>query len=111
VPNYTFSLSLTYATTVFDDYKLSVRLTDNYVGPSVDESYSPIIELPPYNVVNIRASLTEGKWTGTVFCDNLGNNHAIISANNTSFQFNTTSFYRASTNQPLTGGVRLSYRF
>jgi hypothetical protein len=37
--------------------------------------------------------------------------HAAITANNTSFQFNTPSYARYSTNQPLTGGLDVSYTF
>jgi len=56
-------------------------------------------------------SLAKDRWTATLFGNNLTNDHAIISSNNTSFQFNTTSYYRASTNQPLTAGIEIAYRY
>ncbi len=111
VPKYTFSLSLAYQHTFMDKYDFTARITDNYVGPVVDESFYPIINLPVYNLVNMRFSLSEDKWTGTFFINNATNKHAEISANNTSFQFNTPSYVRISTNQPLTAGVELSYKF
>ena len=111
VPKYTFSLSLEYSTQVLTDYLFTWRLTDNYVGPVVDESFSPIINLPCYDLVNLRMSLAKDRWTATLFGNNLTNDHAIISSNNTSFQFNTTSYYRASTNQPLTAGIEIAYRY
>jgi outer membrane receptor protein involved in Fe transport len=111
VPNYSGSLSLIYSRPLPNDLMLTSRLTDVYVGPSVDESATPIIHLPPYNVVNFRAGVSGAKWTAALFADNLTNKHATITANNTSFQWNTAGYYRASTNQPLTIGVDLSYRF
>jgi len=111
VPKYTFSVSLVYTTRVLDNYQFTARLTDNEVGPVVDESYSPLIYLPSYNLMNFRMSLARDRWTATLFGNNLTDEHAIISANNTSFQFNTTSYYRASTNQPLTAGLELSYHY
>jgi hypothetical protein len=55
--------------------------------------------------------VAEGKWTCALFVNNLTNKHAAISSNNTSFQFNTPGYARYSTNQPLTGGIDLSYKF
>jgi outer membrane receptor protein involved in Fe transport len=111
VPKYTASVSLSYATDIFDKYRLTARITDNYIGPVVDEAYYPIINLPPYNLVNVRVTLAMDRWSAAFFVDNLTNKHAQLTANNTSFQFNTTSYYRVSTNQPLTGGIDLTYHF
>jgi outer membrane receptor protein involved in Fe transport len=111
VPKYTASVSLAYSTTLADKYQFTGRLTSNYVGPVVDESYYPIINLPPYDLINARFSLGADRWTATLFVNNLTNKHAQLTANNTSFQFNTAAYYRVSTNQPLTGGLELSYRF
>ncbi len=111
VPNYTGSVSLIYSTTVMDKYELTGRITDNYIGPVTDEDYYPLVHLPPYNLINLRGSVAEGKWTFALFVNNLTNKHAAISSNNTSFQFNTPGYARYSTNQPLTGGIDLSYKF
>jgi len=111
VPNYTGSVSLNYSTTVMDTYELTGRITDNYIGPVTDEDYYPLVHLPPYNIINLRGSVSKGKWTFALFINNLTNKHAAISSNNTSFQFNTPGFARYSTNQPLTGGIDLAYKF
>jgi outer membrane receptor protein involved in Fe transport len=111
VPNYTGSVSLIYTTTVMDKYEFTGRITDNYVGPVTDEDYYPLVHLPPYNLVNLRGTISHGKWSVALFINNLTNVHAAISSNNTSFQFNTPGYARYSTNQPLTGGIDLSYKF
>jgi outer membrane receptor protein involved in Fe transport len=111
VPKYTASVSLVYSRPVFDKYEFTARITNNYVGPVVDESYYPIINLAPYDLINVRASLSTSKWTATVFINNLTNRHAEITANNTSFQFNVPAYVRIATNQPLTAGIDLSYKF
>jgi outer membrane receptor protein involved in Fe transport len=111
VPKYTASASLIYTSTLWDKYRFTARLTDNYVGPVVDESFFPIINLVPYDLVNLRVSLAADKWTATLFIDNLTNRHAEITANNTSFQFNIPALVRIATNQPLTAGLNLAYRF
>jgi outer membrane receptor protein involved in Fe transport len=111
VPNYTGSVSLIYTTTVMDKYQFTGRITDNYIGPVTDEDYYPLVHLPPDDIINLRGSLSKGAWTVALFVNNLTNKHAAISSNNTSFQFNTPGFARYSTNQPLTGGIDLSYKF
>jgi len=45
------------------------------------------------------------------FVDNLTDKIAIVSANNTSFQFNTPQVIRYSTVQPRTFGLQLNYNF
>jgi iron complex outermembrane receptor protein len=111
VPNYTGSISVIYSTTVMDKYLLTGRITDNYVGPVTDEDYYPLVHLPPYNIINVRGTVAEGPWTVALFINNLTNKHAAISSNNTSFQFNTPGYARYSTNQPLTGGLDVTYKF
>jgi hypothetical protein len=111
VPKYSSSVSVIYARPITQDLALTARITDSYVGPSADESFTPIINLPPYNIVNLRVGVTADAWSAAFFANNLTNKHAEISANNTSFQWNTPGYYRVSTNQPLTLGVDLSYRF
>jgi outer membrane receptor protein involved in Fe transport len=61
--------------------------------------------------VNARAGLGHDNWEADLFVDNLTNRVALISANNTSFQFNIPQVVRYSTNQPRTAGVQLNYKF
>jgi outer membrane receptor protein involved in Fe transport len=111
VPKDTGSASLTYSTTVMNDYQLSARIADQFVGPSYDVAYYFAYLLPSYNLVNARVNLAHGDWSANVFVDNLTNKVALMTANNTSFQFNIPQVVRYSTNQPRTVGVQLNYKF
>jgi len=46
-----------------------------------------------------------------LFIDNFTNKVALMTANNTSFQFNIPQSIRYSTNQPRTYGTQFEYRF
>jgi iron complex outermembrane recepter protein len=75
------------------------------------ETNGEYIELPGYTLVNLRATLqsTHG-WSAALFVNNVGNTHAQLES---LFQLNeaTSAFNRIVTNQPLTAGVDLTYRF
>jgi len=107
----TASLSLTYATTVMSDYKVSARVADAFVGPSYDVAYYFGYKLPFYNLANARVGLAHGDWSADLFVDNLTNKVALMTANNTSFQFNIPQVVRYSTNQPRTVGRQINYKF
>jgi outer membrane receptor protein involved in Fe transport len=111
VPKYTASLAMIYSTTVSQDYRLTARLSDSLVGPSIDESFNFGINLPSYNILNGRIGVSKDKWSATLFVTNITNNIAWMGANNTSFQFNNPGFYRVSTEQPRTFGTQVNYRF
>jgi len=107
----TASLSLTYATTVMSDYKLSARVADVFVGSSYDVAYYFGYKLPSYSLANARVGLAHGDWSADLFVDNLTNKVALMTANNTSFQFNIPQVVRYSTNQPRTVGMQINYKF
>jgi iron complex outermembrane recepter protein len=107
----TFSVSLAYATTVMSDYQFTARVVDQYVGSSYDVAYYFGYKLPSYNLANARIGLARNSWSADLFVDNLTNKVALITANNTSFQFNIAELVRYSTNQPRTVGVTLNYKF
>jgi iron complex outermembrane receptor protein len=107
----TASLALTYNTTVMSDYQLSARVADVFVGTSHDVAFFFNYTLPSYNLANARVSLAHGDWSANVFVDNLTNKVALMTANNTSFQFNIPQVVRYATNQPRTVGVQLNYKF
>jgi iron complex outermembrane recepter protein len=107
----TASLSLTYATTVMSDYKLTARIADSFVGPSYDVAYYFGYKLPSYNLANARVGLAHGDWSADLFVDNLTNKVALMTANNTSFQFNIPQVVRYTTNQPRTVGIQANYKF
>jgi outer membrane receptor protein involved in Fe transport len=106
----TASLSLGYGDTV-GDYQVTARAAYSFVGSSYDVAYYFGYQLPSYSLVNARVGIGQGAWTANLFVDNLTNKVALISANNTSFQFNIPQLVRYSTNQPRTVGVQLDYHF
>jgi outer membrane receptor protein involved in Fe transport len=67
--------------------------------------------MPAYNLVNIRAGVKfRDSWTATVFADNVFNVHAALEGMFTE-NLPTTPYTRIETNQPLTAGIDLSYRY
>ena len=107
----TASISLVYSTIVASDYKLTARLSDSFTGTSTDVAYYYGYQLPSYSIANARLTLAHADWSAHLFVDNLTNKQALISSNNTSFQFNIPQLVRYSTNQPRTVGAQLNYHF
>jgi iron complex outermembrane recepter protein len=111
VPKETASFTLEYSTLLPEGYELTARAIDSFVGSEVDEAYYFGIKLPPYNIVNLRASLGKNAWSVDLFINNLTDRIAELTANNTSFQFNIPEVVRYSTNQPRTFGTTINYKF
>jgi iron complex outermembrane recepter protein len=111
VPKDTASFSINYLTNVMGDYQFSAHLVDSYVGTAYDVAYYFAYKLPGYNIANARVGLGHGKWSSNLFIDNLTNKQALMTANNTSFQFNIPQVVRYSTNQPRTYGVQFNYKW
>ena len=107
----TASFALNYATTVMTDWRVTGRAAYSFVGSSYDVAYYFGYKLPSYSLVNARVGLGHGNWDAALFVDNLTNKVALISANNTSFQFNIPQVVRYSTNQPRTVGLQVNYKF
>jgi outer membrane receptor protein involved in Fe transport len=105
------SSSLTYSTQVAPGWRLTARVDDQFVGPSTDVAYFFGYQLPSYDIANFHVILDHDSWSVNVFCENFTNEVALISANNTSFQFNIPQTVRYSTNQPRTYGTQLSVKF
>jgi outer membrane receptor protein involved in Fe transport len=111
VPKETASASLAYRTEIIANYQLTTRVDDSFVGPSTDVAYFFGYHLPSYNIVNLHVILDHGPWSVIGFVTNFTNEVALISANNTSFQFNIPQTVRYSTNQPRTYGMQLNVKF
>jgi iron complex outermembrane receptor protein len=107
----TASFALNYATTVMNDWRVTGHAAYSFVGSSYDVAYYFGYKLPSYSLVNARVGLGHGNWDATLFVDNLANKVALVSANNTSFQFNIPQVVRYSTNQPRTAGIQVNYKF
>jgi iron complex outermembrane receptor protein len=110
VPKYTAMASLNYTRPLWDEKKLSARLSDSYVGSSRDIAFTSE-QLASYDLVGARLGLVAAKWSAFLFGDNLTNKHAALGVNTSSFAFQAPSLVRVATNQPRTIGVDVSYRF
>jgi iron complex outermembrane recepter protein len=110
VPKEAASIALVYSTKVLQDYVLTARVSDSYVGQATDEAYT-YVTLPSYSIANARIGLSDDRWSASLFVDNLTNKVAWDTANNTQFQFNIPQLVRISTNQPRTFGTEVNYRF
>ena len=111
VPRDTAALAIIYSADVANGYHLTARATDSFTGTSTDEAFYFGIKLPSYSIAAARATLSHDNWSGTLFVDNLANKLALLTANNTSFQFNIPQLVRYTVNQPRTVGMQLDYHF
>lgn len=122
------SVDLTHSTAVFKNYTLTTRLETSYVDRrySFDMIYggnygggtntNPITghyaRMAAYSLTNFRIGLEPpgGNWSATFFVNNLFNKHAQL--DNIFIQtLYSSAFNRVVTNQPLTAGIDLTYRF
>ena len=110
IPVDTMSWSLNYRRQVWEGADLVARVSDDYVGNSVDVAFYRET-LPSYNIVKARLGVDRERWSAYAYVDNLLDKRAIISINNTSFSWLDPAFNRASTNQPRTIGVSFDYKF
>ncbi len=112
------TVSLNYSKAVGTSYTFTARLESSYTGPRYSIYFSDPYEftgtyrqMPGYALVNLRAGVKFlDKWSATAFIDNLTNKHAQLESMFTENE-PQPSFTRIETNQPLTGGVDLTYRF
>ena len=110
VPKYTGNINIVYRRPINGRYDFVARLSNAYVGASTDESYA-MVNLPAYDLTNIRFGVVQSKWSAYLFIDNVTDKRAALTANNTSFQFNIPALVRMSTNQPRTFGIDVSRTF
>ncbi len=111
VPHQTAALSVVYSTELGDGYRLTARASDTYTGFATDEAFYFGVHLPPYAIAAARLSIAHDAWSAHLFADNLTNKTALMTANNTQFQFNIAQLTRYTVNQPRTVGVQLNYAF
>jgi outer membrane receptor protein involved in Fe transport len=114
----TGDIILSYLKPLTEQYSFTGRLETSYTGSrySLEFPYGystngEYQQLPGYSLTNIRAGVqSTGGWNATLFVNNVFNKHAQLE---NLFQLleATSSFNRVVTNQPLTAGVDLAYRF
>jgi len=110
--------SINYSKAFGTNYTFTARLENSFTGtrysiffPNPYEATGTYIQLPSYDLVNVRAGIKYGdKLTAAVFVNNLTNKHAELESMFTENE-PQPDFTRIITNQPLTAGVDLSYHF
>jgi outer membrane receptor protein involved in Fe transport len=111
------TLSLNYSRPL-GAYTFTARVESSYTGPRYSIYFSDPYEftgtyrqMPGYDLVNVRAGIKfHDQWSATAFVNNLTNKHAQLESMFTENE-PQPSFTRIETNQPLTGGVDLTYKF
>jgi iron complex outermembrane receptor protein len=112
------TVALSYSKPLGDSCTFTARLENSYTGPRYSIFFSNPYEftgtyrqLPGYDLINVRAGVKfHDKWSATAFVNNVTNKHAQLESMFTENE-PQPSFTRIETNQPLTGGVDLTYRF
>jgi iron complex outermembrane receptor protein len=108
VPEWTDTSSIAYTAPLSDNWDLTLRATDIYVGTSTDVSFQ-LNQLPPRNIVNLRAGLLgKNNLSVFLFVDNAMDRRADLGDPEEIFTF-VPSINRITTNQPRTVGLELSY--
>ena len=110
--------ALSYSKPLGGSYMFTARLENSYTGarhsisfPNPYQFTGTYIQLPSYDLINLRAGIRfRDTWSATLFVNNATNKRAQLES---MFAENEPQpdFTRIVTNQPLTAGVDLSYRF
>jgi outer membrane receptor protein involved in Fe transport len=110
IPKYTANVALNYDTQLTQDYKLTGRLAEAYVGPTTDVAYYREV-LGPYGLMDFRLGVGKDRWIASLFGTNLTNKHAALTIDNTVFAWQQPTLTRVSTNQPRTLGLAFETKF
>jgi iron complex outermembrane recepter protein len=109
IPKYTGNLAVNYES-MFQDYKMTFRLAESYVGPVYDTAYYAET-LGSYGLMDFRMGVGKEVWTASLFGTNLTNKHAGLTIDNTVFAWQQPTITRVSTNQPRTIGIAFETKF
>src|SRR5271154_2804375 len=112
------TVALDYSKLLSPTFTFTARLENSHTGPRHSIFFSNPYEftgtyrqLPGYDLINIRAGVKfRDTWSATLFVNNLTNKHAQLESMFTENE-PQPDFTRIETNQPLTAGVDLTYRF
>jgi len=110
VPKYTGSAALIYNRPVSESLSFTARASASYYGSSTDEAFT-YVTLPGYALGAVRIGLLADRWAVHLYCNNITNKLALLTANNTSFSFNIPDLTRFTANQPRTAGLNVSTKF
>jgi outer membrane receptor protein involved in Fe transport len=114
----TANVNLTYTKDITDKYTFTARIENGYTGQryslgfpygyTLNGAYTP---LPAYDLTNIRFGVVSGDgWSASLFVNNLFNKQAQLE-NLLQETLPSAAYNRIITNQPLTGGLDVTYRF
>jgi outer membrane receptor protein involved in Fe transport len=113
------NLNIAYSTPILKKYNFKAEAETVYVGPrysleflygySANGQYS---QLPGYSLTNFRVGIESQKtdWAVSLFVNNAFNKHAYLEYLYAETQ-PSAAFNRVVSNQPLTGGIDITYRF
>ena len=109
---------LNYNRPLSDDFTFTAKVENTFTGrryslafPEPYTPYGAYVPMAAYDLTNIRAGLKyRDAWTATLFVDNLFDKHAQLESLYPE-NLGSAAFNRVITNQPLTAGVDLTYRF
>ncbi len=112
------TVALNYFAPLGNSYAFTARLEGSYTGPRYSIFFSNPYEftgtyrqMPGYGLMNVRTGLKfHDTWSATLFVNNVTNKHAQLESMFTENE-PQPDFTRIITNQPLTGGLDLTYRF
>jgi outer membrane receptor protein involved in Fe transport len=111
VPDVTYNVSLAYTRSLANQLVLISRIENSYVGSRYEpDKLGGSPTLSSYDLTNARVGVQMEHWQASLFANNVFNKHAEIGiANNEAL--NIPAFLGLVSNQPLTVGVDVSYRF
>jgi iron complex outermembrane receptor protein len=112
------TVALVYFRPLNDYYSFTARVETTYTGrryslsfPNPYEASGEYIPMAAYALTNMRAGLQFGdRYTASLFVNNVLNKHAQLESMFTENE-PQPDFTRIETNQPLTAGIDLSFRF
>jgi len=112
VPPWTGNIGLSYTRPLTQTYTLTARAENTYTGTRIDiTTANPKAHLPAYDLANLRFGLlSEDGWGASLFANNIFNKRALLE-NTVQLSLGEPSFNRVQTNQPLTVGLDLTYRY
>ncbi len=110
IPKYTGNLAVSYETMLPQEYKMTFRVAESYVGPVYDTAYYAET-LGSYGLMDFRMGVGKEAWTASFFGTNLTNKHAGLTIDNTVFAWQQPTITRVSTNQPRTIGIAFETKF
>jgi outer membrane receptor protein involved in Fe transport len=120
IPKVTSAATIRWRHQLTDDLGLMGSLEGDYVGNRTDAPYgetitlininSYLVHLPAYGLMNARFGFTGAQWSATLFVNNLTNKEVLLDPQ-PQINLQTAAFTRYLVNQPLTGGLDLTFKF